>query len=183
MNRTNRQLFDEVKLGQEWAWKVLVARYEKLVISIATRCGLSRVDAEDCAQLSWIALYRNLDSIRDPDHLGAWLTRTTRRNATRIAKRLAARSEYLAGDGAAESSLLISDQEAVRLEQQVHLEYAIDQLDDRCQRFIRELFYSPKGDSYREISNRLGISENSVGPIRYRCLEKLRRILKECGFL
>jgi RNA polymerase sigma factor (sigma-70 family) len=183
VNRTNRQLFEEVKLGHDWAWKVLVARYEKLVMSIAMRCGLSNVDAEDCAQLSWIALYKNLESIRDPDRLGAWLTITTRRNAARIAKRLAIRDEYLEGDDAAESKLLLSDQEAARLEQHVHLEYAIDQLDNRCKRLIRELFYSPKGDSYREISDRLGISENSVGPIRYRCLEKLRRILEECGFL
>jgi RNA polymerase sigma factor (sigma-70 family) len=183
LNRTNRQLFDEVKRGHDWAWKVLVARYEKLVMGIAMRCGLSKSDAEDCAQLSWIALYKNLGSIREPGRLGAWLTRTTRRNAARMAKRVAVRDKYIKEDGAAESRLLISDQEASQIEQRVHLEYAIDQLDDRCRRLIRELFYSPKGDSYREISDRLGISENSVGPIRYRCLEKLRHILKECGFL
>ena len=146
MNRTNRQLFDEVKLGHDWAWKVLVARYEKLVMSIAMRSGLNQVDAEACAQLSWIALYKNLESIRDPDHLGAWLTITTRRNASRIAKRLAVREEYLERDVTAESILLLSDQEAARLEQQVHFEYAINQLDDRCKRLIRELFYSPNRD-------------------------------------
>ncbi len=183
MIRTNRQLFDEVKLGHNWAWKLLVARYEKLVMSVAMRCGLSIADAEDCAQLSWMALYKNLDSIRNPDRLGGWLARTTRRNAMRMVKRLVVRGEYIEGDGAADSKLLLSDHEAERLEQQVHFEYAINQLDDRCKKIIRELFYSPKGDSYREISNRLGISENSVGPIRNRCLEKLRRILKECGFL
>ncbi len=172
-----------MKLGHDWAWKVLVARYEKLVMSVAMRCGLSKVDAEDCAQLSWIALYKNLDSIRNPDRLGGWLARTTLRNATRMAKRLAVQNEYLEGDGTAKSKLVLSDQEAERLERRVHLEYAIDQLDDHCKRFVRELFFSPKGDSYREISNRLGISENSVGPIRNRCLKRLRRILKECGFL
>jgi RNA polymerase sigma factor (sigma-70 family) len=183
VNRTNRQLFDEVKLGNDRAWKFLVARYEKLVMSVAMRCGLGKVDAEDCAQLSWLALYKNLDSIRNPDRLGAWLAITTRRNATRIAKRLATRDEYVEGNGVAEPKLLLSDREAARLEQRVHLEYAIDQLDDRCKKLIRELFYSPQGDSYREISDRLGISENSVGPIRFRCLKKLHRILKECGFL
>lgn len=183
MNRTNEQLLDEVKLGHEWAWKVLVARYEKLVMSVAMRCGLSKADAEDCAQMSWIALYRNLGSIRNPTRLGAWLAITTRRNATRMAKRLAARNEYLEGDGSDEPELSLSEQEAARLEQRVHLEYAINQLDNRCRKLIREIFYSPKGDSYREISDRLGISENSIGPTRYRCLEKLRRILKECGFL
>lgn len=183
MNRTNRQLFDEVKFGHDWAWKVLVARYEKLVMSIAIRCGLGQVDAEDCVQMSWIALYKNLETIRDPDRLGAWLTITTRRNATRMAKRLAIRDEFREEHGTDESMLLLTDQEAARIEKQVHLEYAIDQLDDRCKRLIRELFYSPKGDSYREIADRLGISENSVGPTRFRCLEKLRRILKECGFL
>lgn len=183
VNWTNRQLLDEAKLGHNWAWKVLVSRYEKLVLAIAIRCGLRRADAEDCAQLSWIALYQNLDSIRDPERLGAWLTKTTRRNAVRMAKRLVLRNEYVEEDGADESKLLLSDQEAVRLEQHVHFEYAIDQLDDRCKKLIRELFYSPQGDSYREIAKRLGISENSVGPIRYRCLEKLRSILKESGFL
>ena len=162
---------------------MLVARYEKLVMSVAIRCGLSITDAEDCAQLSWIALYKNLDSIRNPDRLGGWLARTTLRNATRMAKRLAVQSKYLEGDSVAKSELLLSEQETARLERHVHLEFAIDQLDDRCKRFIREIFYSPKGDSYREISDRLGISENSVGPIRNRCLKKLRRILRECGFL
>lgn len=183
MNRTNRQLLEEVKLGHDWAWKILVARYEKLVLSVAIRCGLSKVDAEDCAQKSWIALYRNLDAIRDPDRLGAWLAVTTRRNAARLAKRLALKSEYMEGDGTGDTESLISDQEAARLERRVQFEYAISQLDDRCQKLIREIFYSPRGDSYREISERLGISENSIGPTRYRCLEKLRRILKECGFL
>lgn len=183
MNKTNRQLLDEVKLGHDWAWKVLVARYEKLVMSIAMRCGLNKADAEDCAQLSWIALYKNLYSIRNPDRLGVWLARTTGRNAVRMARHQALKNEHLEGDDAAESKLLISDREATRLEQHAHLEHAIGQLDDRCRRLIRELFYSPKGDSYREISDRLGISENSIGPTRYRCLAKLRRILKECGFL
>jgi RNA polymerase sigma factor (sigma-70 family) len=183
VNRTNQQLLDEIKLGHDWAWRILVARYEKLVMSVAMRCGLSRADAEDCAQQSWMALYKNLDAIRNPSRLGAWLAVTTRRNAARMAKRLAVRSEYLEGDGAFESEFMSSEKEANRLEQRVHFEYAIDQLDRRCKKIIREIFYSPKGDSYREISNRLGISENSVGPIRYRCLEKLRRILKDCGFL
>lgn len=183
MNRTNQQLLEEVKLGHDWAWKILVARYEKLVMNVAMRCGLSRIDAEDCAQKSWIALYKNLDTIRDPARLGAWLAITTRRNAARMAKRLAAESEYFDGDCAGDHEPLISDQEAARLERRIQLEYAINQLDDRCQKLIREIFYSPRGDSYREISERLGISENSIGPTRYRCLEKLRRILKECGFL
>lgn len=182
MNRTDRQLFDEVKLGHDWAWRELVRRYEQLVMSIALRCGLSKIDAEDCAQLSWLALYRNLDSIRDPDCLGAWLIRTTRRNATRIAKRLAVRSKYLERDDAVETEFL-SDQEAIRLERQVQIEYAIGQMGDRCKELLRALFFSPEGDSYEEIADRLGISPNSIGPIRSRCLKQLLQILKECGFL
>lgn len=182
MNRTNHQLFEEVKLGHDWAWKELVARYEQVVMGVALRCGLSKVDAEDCAQMSWLALYRNLNSIRDPDGLGAWLIRTTRRNGVRMAKRLAKTSEYAESDSGPNSGQY-SNEEVIQLERRVHLQYAINQLDEPCQELLRALFFSPQGDSYREIARRLDISPNSVGPFRYRCLEKLRRILKECGFL
>lgn len=182
MNRTNRQLFDDVKLGHDWAWKELVARYERAVMGVAVRCGLSKVDAEDCAQMSWLALYRNLNSIRDPNKLGGWLIRTTRRNGVRMAKRLAVTSEYSESDSVKDLNQY-SNEEVTRLERQVHFQYAINQLDDRCQKLLRALFFSPEGDSYSEIARRLDISTNSIGPIRYRCLEKLRHILKECGFL
>lgn len=182
MNQTNHQLFEQVKLGHDWAWKELVARYEQVVMGVALRCGLGKVDAEDCAQMSWLALYRNLNSIRDPDKLGGWLIRTTRRNGVRMAKRLALTSEYSESGGARDGEQY-SNEEVTQLERRVHLQYAINQLDDPCQKLLRELFFSPQGDSYREIARRLNISPNSVGPFRYRCLEKLRRILKECGFL
>ncbi|MDH3892381.1 MAG: sigma-70 family RNA polymerase sigma factor [candidate division Zixibacteria bacterium] len=182
MNKTNRQLFEQVKLGHQPAWKELVARYEQAVMGVAMRCGLDRTDAEDCAQMSWLALYRNLNSIRDPDKLGGWLIRTTRRNGVRMAKRLALTSKYAESDGVMEMDQY-SNEEVTKLELQVHLQYAINQLDDRCQKLLRALFFSPKGDSYSEIARRLDISLNSIGPFRYRCLEKLRRILKECGFL
>jgi len=172
-----------VKHGHSWAWKALVTRYEKLVMSVAMKCGLSEADAEDCAQQSWIALYKNLDSIREPDRLGSWLAKTTNRNAIRTARRRVFRNECLKENHSIRSENGPSEQDINRLELHVHLEYAISQLDNRCQKLIRELFYSPKEDTYQEISNRLGISENSVGPIRHRCLKKLRHILKECGFL
>ncbi len=182
MNQTNRQLFEEVKLGHDSAWKELVARYEQVVMGVALRCGLSNADAEDCAQMSWLALYKNLHSIRNPDGLGAWLIRTTRRNGVRMARRSALTSEYSESDSVKESDQY-SNEEVNRLELQVHLQYAINQLDDRCQKLLRALFFSPQGDSYQEIASRLNISLNSIGPFRYRCLEKLRHILKECGFL
>jgi len=182
LNRTNRQLFEEVKLGHDLAWKELVARYEQVVMSVALRCGLSKADAEDCAQMSWLALYRNLYSIRDPDGLGAWLIRTTHRNGVRMAKRLALTSEYSEFDSGKDGDQFSND-EVTELERRVHLQYAISKLDDPCQKLLRALFFSPQGDSYREIARRLDISHNSIGPFRFRCLEKLRRILKECGFM
>lgn len=182
MNRTNSQLFEEVKLGHDWAWKELVARYEQVVMGVAMRCGLSKADAEDCAQMSWLALYRNRNRIRDPNGLGAWLIRTTRRNGVRMAKRLALTSEYSESDSVKDGDQY-SNEEVTRLERRVHLQYAINQIDAPCQKLLQALFFSPEGDSYQEIARRLGISHNSIGPYRHRCLEKLRHILKECGFL
>jgi len=182
VQRTNRQLLDEVKLGHDWAWRELVARYERLVMTVAMQCGLGRDDAEDCAQLSWLALYRNLDSIRNADGLGAWLFKTTHRNGMRLARRLAARRRYVDAEQMQDCDQY-SEAEVSQLERQVHLQYAIDQLDDRCQKLLQALFFSPREDSYQAIARRLGISANSIGPTRYRCLKKLRHILEECGFL
>lgn len=80
-----------------------------------------------------------------------------------------------------EVSTLTPEDELIRLERQALLEVAVAQLDDRCRTLIESLFYSPKDKSYRQIANELGIPPNSLGPIRSRCLKRLKKILDEMG--
>src|SRR3712207_4251250 len=57
---TDSQLLRRCAAGDERAWDHLVGRYQRLVFSVALKNGVSREDAADITQLTFIAL---LDSI------------------------------------------------------------------------------------------------------------------------
>ena len=59
---------------------------------------------------------------------------------------------------------------------------AIQSLPERCQVMIRLLFYTDPPLPYSELAQKLGLAEGSIGFIRGRCLQKLRRNLEEKGF-
>jgi RNA polymerase sigma factor (sigma-70 family) len=77
----------------------------------------------------------------------------------------------------------LPDEEIIRIERTAQLEYAMEQLDDRCHRLLREIFLSHEHATYREIAERLGIPLNSLGPTRSRCLKRLRRILNDLNWV
>src|SRR5438045_6321479 len=54
----------------------------RLVRHVALAIGLARAVAEDVVQPVWLALFGQLDKLRDPKALAAWLITTTRREAS-----------------------------------------------------------------------------------------------------
>ena len=171
------QLVIRARNGDQQAWNMLVDRYASLVWSICRRCRLERADAEDVAQTVWLRLVDQLGRLREPDALPGWLATTTRRECLRVlntARRtdtlgLALAAEDIPGQqhAAAEQELLAAERHAALLE-------AFAGLPPHCQRLLAMLIQDPPV-SYAEISARLGISVGSIGPIRSRCLDKLRR--------
>lgn len=156
------------------AWRELVHRFEALVNTVARRCGLDSGDAEDCAQHVWMSLYRNRHSIRDPRRLPKWLIMTARRRSIRLTeqnRRRAANRQR----GQPQEQPVLPDQEIERLERRAELEMALLQLDERCRALLKALFLAPREKSYREIAAELGLPVNSIGPVRARCLDRLRR--------
>ncbi|MEZ4651752.1 MAG: hypothetical protein R3E97_23740 [Candidatus Eisenbacteria bacterium] len=67
----------------------------------------------------------------------------------------------------------------IAAEARVQLEIALDRLDPRCAEFLRFLFFGATTPSYEQICAEFGLAIGSVGPIRGRCLERLRQILEE----
>ncbi len=161
------------------AWRELVHRFEALVNTVARRCGLDSGDAADCAQHVWMSLYRNRRAIRDPRRLPKWLIMTARRRSIRIARQNRQRSASRSAHRPGEDMPPLPDEEVERLERQAELEMALLQLDGRCQALLRALFLAPREKSYREIASELGLPVNSIGPIRTRCLNRLRRVLDD----
>lgn len=182
MRKSDREIWADVLAGKAKAWTELVNRYQSLVYSVATRSGLSSAEAGDCFQHTWIALYQNRESLKDPNQLSSWLSTTARREAYRIKKR-AGTSESVAKAPEPIDSSELPDETLERLELQRQFEEALSEIDGRCRELLFALFFSPQEESYKEIADRLGIAMNSLGPTRQRCLEKLKKTLIQLGYL
>lgn len=143
--------------------------------------GLSVADAEDCAQHTWLTLYRKRNSIKDPQSLPAWLIRTTHRQAVYLAQRMSHHNELTESDARVDTRNL-PDELVQQLEHQVILEKAMAQLDPRCRHLLSELFLKGDEISYRRLASVMGLRPNSVGSMRTRCLKKLENILRKMGY-
>jgi len=170
-------LVTRARTGEKQAWDALVERYAPLIWSFCRRYRLGGADADDVGQTVWLRLLEQLDKIRDPAALPGWLATTTQRECGRVL-RAARRPQALghaldAGNipdgqtGAAEHELLLAERSAA-------LREALMRLPPGCQRLIAMLIQDPPVP-YAKISAELGIPVGSIGPIRRRCLDKLRR--------
>jgi RNA polymerase sigma factor (sigma-70 family) len=163
--------------GDQRAWDALVERYAPLVWSICRRHRLERADAEDAAQTVWLRLVDHLGQLRDPDALPGWLATITRRECAQVLDR----ARKAGTPGLALTAADIPDPQAAAVEQgllaaerRAALREAFTSLPPHCQRLLALLIQDPPVP-YAEISARLGIAVGSIGPIRRRCLARLRR--------
>jgi RNA polymerase sigma factor (sigma-70 family) len=163
--------------GDKEAWDALVERYAPLVWSVCRRHRLDRADAEDVAQTVWLRLVDQLDRLRDPEALPGWLVTTTRRECLQTlekACRTVKLGLVLDAEDAPDPQAATAEQELLAAERRAALREAFTGLPPHCQRLLALLIQDPPV-SYAEISARLGISIGSIGPIRSRCLARLRR--------
>jgi RNA polymerase sigma factor (sigma-70 family) len=161
--------------GDVEAWNRLVDRYAPLVWSVCKTYRLSRSDAEDVGQNVWLRLVEQLPRIRVPAAVAGWIMTTTRRECLRVL-RVAQRVEPadLVAERAddAETGHDI-DEALIAYERRAALRAAFAQLSPRCQHMLSLLMQDPPVP-YGVISVRLGMPQGSVGPIRARCLDRLR---------
>jgi RNA polymerase sigma factor (sigma-70 family) len=68
------------------------------------------------------------------------------------------------------------------LDKEQILRSALERLTPRCREVIQCLFFEDPRPSYQAIASRLGLSENSIGFTRERCLNNLKKILGELGY-
>src|SRR3954462_9292563 len=77
----DRELVDRCLGGDEWAWAQLIARYQRLIFSIARTLCPDPDDSADVFQYTCLDLYKGLSELRDIQALPAWLITVTRRRA------------------------------------------------------------------------------------------------------
>lgn len=163
--------------GDSAAWERLVRRYGTLVYSTALQVGLPSEDAGDVYQEVWIELHRSLPRIENPEALAKWLIVATRR----LCYKVAARGRRMLPGVSPElvDSAPLQDDLYHAAESRLILEDALSRLDETCARLLQVLFFELERPSYDQIAARMGWKVGSVGPIRGRCLDRLRRLLEE----
>ena len=176
-DRPITDLVTRARHGDQRAWDDLVERYAPLVWSICHRYQLKSADAEDVHQTVWLLLVSQLNKIRDPVALPGWLATTTRRECVRVLR--AARGPHADGSGPdvetiPDQQAEMADQELLVAERHAALREALARLSPCCQRLIGKLIEDPPL-TYAQISASLSIPVGSIGPLRGRCLDKLRR--------
>jgi RNA polymerase sigma factor (sigma-70 family) len=178
---TDPQLLELCRQGREDGWEQLVLRYERLVFSIPLNYGLTRADAADVSQHAFTSLVEHLDRLRPDSNLGGWLATVARHHALRLIRQ---RQREMLGqeEDVAESPLLanVSDGSATAHWERVDwLNQGLELLDERCRKLLLLLYFSEEQPAYEEVAAALDLRVGSVGPIRGRCLGRLRAILVE----
>lgn len=79
-----------------------------------------------------------------------------------------------------EQSLLDSEEAAAQSERVRRLWQEFEELGERCRQLLRVLMATPP-PSYQDVSAALGIAVGSIGPLRQRCLRRLRARLEARG--
>ncbi|GIN02724.1 RNA polymerase sigma factor [Planomonospora venezuelensis] len=182
------RLFQAAADGDAAAWKALVEGLSPLVWSVVRAHGLAEADGHEVYQTTWFRLAQHLRRIREPDGVGSWLASTARHECLKVirsARRLSPTDdpEILdrAGDGRTPEQAVIDSEEAEAEAERIRQVWAaFQELGENCRRLLRVLMASPP-PSYREVSAALGIAVGSIGPIRQRCLRRLRARLAERG--
>ncbi len=175
----DEDLVRECRGGSQAAWSALIEKYKKLVFSVPGKYQLPPEEAADIFQGVWIDLYRDLDRLERVAGLRSWLVTAAARRSMLHKKR----RQRLMKSG--DPDLQLPDpapciqQLFEDAEREQKLRDAIRHLPDRCRKLVDMLFFEQPPRPYSQIARDLGLAEGSIGFIRGRCLEKLRKLFEQ----
>jgi len=169
--------------GNEEAWSALIDRYKNLIFSIPIKYGFSTDDATDIFQSVCLDLLSELPKLRDAKALPKWIMQIA---AHKCFHRKQQQQRVELSDPHAEllerSTPSVAMEILRQAEEEQSLREAMSELPPRCRQLVHMLFFDEPARPYQEIATELGIAVGSIGFIRQRCLERLRKRLLETGF-
>src|SRR5881396_2749948 len=178
---SDEELVGKCIQGNDEAWSILIDKYKNLIFSIPVKYGLCAQDSEEIFQEVCLALLTELPRLRKPQALAAWLIQTT---AHRCFHRKRDQKRYVAEE--LEEGLSSSEPSADNILHEVEREQilrnTLSELPARCGELVHMLFFQEPPIPYEQAAKSLNVATGSVGFIRMRCLERLRRLLEQRGF-
>jgi RNA polymerase sigma factor (sigma-70 family) len=179
----DQRLVRECLRGNEEAWSALVDHYKRLIYSIPVKYGFPHDEAADIFQAVCLELLSELPHLRNPKALPKWIMEIT---AHKCLHRRRQQERVVVSDPQDEAFDRSTPARAEGIlreaENEQNLRQVVTDLPPRCRELIRMLFFEEPARPYQEVAQTLGIATGSIGFIRQRCLERLRKRLLEVGF-
>jgi RNA polymerase sigma factor (sigma-70 family) len=162
--------------GDRNAWNEIVGEFEGMLRAVARGHRLSEADAADVTQTTWVRLAENLNRLKDPARVGAWLATTARRECLRTLRASARELPDAEPPEPTPCDLRSIDAGLLEAERDKELWTAFRRLPARDQTLLRMLVADPPR-SYADIGEALEMPIGSIGPTLGRALDRLRREL------
>ena len=179
---SDARLVKECLAGSEEAWSLLIEKYKALIYSIPVKYGLPAHEAADVFQATCMELLARLPELREPRALPKWLMQVAHHQCYRWKRdqgRLVSRdSEELP----VPETPAIAESLVQQTQEEQMLREAMVALSPQCRRMVELLFFETPARPYAEVAKELGLAVGSIGFVRQKCIERLRRHLDELGF-
>lgn len=184
LSEIDRNLLRRCIAEEPGAWRDFVDRFIGLFVHVIHHSAQSRSaritddDVDDlCAEVFMTLLadnYAVLRAFRGRSTLATYLTVVARRVVVRAMsqRRMAAALGHVNAHQSSLEHAHATPPEHLRIEDREEIQQLLSSLPEKDAAVVKE--YHLEGRTYREISARLGISENSIGPTLTRAREKLR---------
>jgi RNA polymerase sigma factor (sigma-70 family) len=168
--------------GDQRAWEELIDKYKRLIYSVPLRYGASREDAADVFQSVCIEVFNSLNQLKNVGSLRSWLITVAVRQSYRWKKKQSNHVELDAMEPEVAEELAAVPEILEQVEQEQIVRDVVSKLSPRNAELVRLLFFEQPPLPYTEVARRLGLATGSIGFIRGRCLERLKKLLLESGF-
>ncbi len=172
--------------GSERAFRMLVERYERGVLSLVSRMLGNREDAEDVAQETFVKAFSRLDTFNPSYKFSNWLFKIAHNTALDVLRRRGA-DRVIAGTPGLEDSDPVSsvaderspapDELAERAELHQDLEWALARLRPEFRSVI--VLRHVEGRSYEDIAEILSLPLGTVKTFLYRARRELAVLLEQ----
>lgn len=175
---TTEELVAACRAEREDAFSELVRVYGGLAWTIARRQGLTQAEASEVTHAAFVTVWLNIAELRDPSRLASWIATIVRREifAYLRSKSSQRKISQLSTDDDVTANDPADRIETLEIAQIVR--DAIHDLPDRYQSLAEAMFLQSESANYDQIAVSLNIPRGSLGPMRQRLLELLRRRLE-----
>jgi RNA polymerase sigma factor (sigma-70 family) len=176
------RLVKECLAGSEDAWSLLIEKYKSLIYSIPVKYGLPAQEAADVFQATCMELLARLPELREPRALPKWLMQVAHHQCYRWKQQQGRLVSRDSEDLPVPETPAIAESLVQQTQEEQMLREAMRALSPQCQRMVELLFFETPARPYAEVAAELGLAVGSIGFIRQKCIERLRRHLDELGF-